>query len=411
MALADLSVRTSARMHRHRAEVVRADPVTMEEFGYMLGQRGGVGRSKAGIAVGEGTAASIPAWYSGVRYLAEGVGFLPVHTYRDRLGERTRRADPPWLRRPDVELTWKLSVEFVVQSLLNRGNAYLGKLRNDLGQVVGLRVIHPDRVKVGQADNGTKVFSVDRQPYTSREILHVLGPWHNGVVGLDVISAMTDAIGTIKAAENYAASTFGSGDMTQTYMAVPGELTRDQAEELYRAYMGLHSGRDGRRFAVMANGAELRTVSLSPEQTQLLDTRRWSVIVVAQVLRVVPHKLYELSRATFSNIEHQAIESVTDSMQPWVERLEDAFNNDADLLPNGNFIEFAIEGKLRGDIKSRYEAYGAGIRDGWLTPAAAARLENQPAPPELEYWQRPLNVAVVRPGMPEEVQHDQAVPA
>lgn len=94
------------------------------------------------------------------------------------------------------------------------------------------------------------------------------------------------------------------------------------------------------------------------------------------MLRIPPHKLYDLTRATFSNIEHQAIEAVTDSIQPWVERIEAWMNADPHLLPTGNFIEFNLEGRLRGDTTSRYAAYTASVGAPWQTPNEARKREN-----------------------------------
>ncbi len=122
------------------------------------------------------------------------------------------------------------------------------------------------------------------------------------------------------------------------------------------------------------------------------------------MLRIPPHKLYDLTRATFSNIEHQAIEAVTESIRPWVVRIETAINSDPDLVLPGHYIEASLEGLLRGDSAARVAYINGGIAGGWMTPARGARLENLPAPPELEYYQRPLNVDVIRPGQPVEDQ-------
>src|SRR5207253_8436781 len=110
----------------------------------------------------------------------------------------------------------------------------------------------------------------------------------------------------------------------------------------------------GHRFAVLGNGAEYKTVDLDPSALQLLETRKFSIDEMARIIGVPPHKLYELDRATFSNIEHQAIEATTDSIRPWVVRIEGWINFDPDLMPARNFLEMELEGLLRGDIETRY---------------------------------------------------------
>ena len=100
-----------------------------------------------------------------------------------------------------------------------------------------------------------------------------------------------------------------------------------------------------------------------------------------------------------------------DGIRPWVERFEAWINFAPHLLPAGNYIEFQLEGLLRGDSAARAAFYKAGIDGGWMTPGAAARHENEPAPPELDYYIRPLNMAVIRPGQGEEIPATPEVPA
>ena len=138
--MASLADQVSARVRAPRTSRRSVDPVTMEEFGYLLGQeRGSSVKTKAGVTIGPRRALGITAWYSGVRYISEVCASLPVHTYRDRNGERSVRADPPWLRQPDLEQPWFGLVEFWLMSLLHKGNAFAFKKRNAVGQVVGLR--------------------------------------------------------------------------------------------------------------------------------------------------------------------------------------------------------------------------------------------------------------------------------
>ena len=394
-----LAERVSARV-ADRQIVRSADPVTMEEFGVLLsGQQGAV--NKSGVSVTARRAMSIPAWKRGTQYLAEQVSGLPTHTYRDRPDGRERRSDPMWLRRPDMETPWLTLVEHWVMSMTHRGDAFAWKKRNDLGQVIGLRGVHPDRVKRGLALDGSKVFQIDGRTdvgFTTREILHIPGLSLDGVWGIDVISYMAQAIGTSAAAEEFAASSFGQGNHLQAYLSLPQALTDEEAERTKAQWEKFHKGMaNANEFGVLGNGAEYRTVSLTPEQQQLLETRAFEVTEMARIIGVPPHKLYDLSRATFSNIEHQAIEAVTDSIMPWVRRIEAYVNFDPHLLPVGNFIEMDPAGLLRGDAASEAASLAAAINGGWMTPQRAAQIKNLPAPDALNFYQRPLNTAVIDP--------------
>lgn len=392
MALAD---RVAGQVAERQA-VRAADPVTMEEFGYLLGRGQGGGMTKAGVSVGPTRALGVSAWHRGVRYLTETVASLPVRTFSDLGGKRTRRADPPWMARPDTELPWFGLIEQWMMSELHRGNAYSFKVRNPMGQVIGLRPVHPDRVRGGQAADGTKVFKIDNRDdvgFTSREVFHIPGLSYNGIYGLDPLSLMAEGIGRAAAADQFAAKSFGQGSHLQAYLSFKEPLTEDEANATKNQWLRFHSGMsNGDQFGVLGNGAEYNTVTLTPEQQQLLETRKFEVTEVARFLGVVPHKLYDLEHATFSNIEHQAIEAVVDGVRPWVERFESWINFDPHLLPAGNFVEFQLDGLLRGDSAARAAFYTAGVNGGWMTRAEPRSLENMPEIEGLDKVLVPLNM-------------------
>ena len=398
-----LADRMAARAER---EVSRAaDPVSLEEFGYLLGAGNGNSiRTKSGAMVGPRRALGLSAWYSGVRYLAETVASLPIHTYRDTREGRDRRSDPPWLSRPDVELPWQQLVEFWMMSLLHKGNAYAWKLRNMADQVVGLRELHPDCVTVGQAPDGTKRFLIDddEYPYSTRDVLHIPGLAYNGRVGLNPIQYQADTLGGIVAADDYSSRFFGAGTHLGGVITVGGPLTKEQREATADEWRAFHEGLiNAHKTGVLSNGSRYERISLNAADSQLIESRKYGVTEIARILRIPPHKLYDLERATFSNIEHQSIEAVVDSIRPWAVRLEAHINFDPDLVPRGSFSEFELEGLLRGDSAARATFYSQGISAGWLAPITAARLENKPAPAELDYYLRPLAMAVIKPGIGE----------
>lgn len=388
-----------------RGEARRADPVSMEEFGYLLGAGNGNSiRTKAGTSIGPRRALGLSNWYSGVRYLAETVSSLPIHSYRDTRDGRDRRADPPWLARPDVELPWQQLVEFWMMSLLHKGNAYSWKLRNMADQVVGLRELHPDCVTVGQAPDGTKRFLIDEDPtpYSTRDVLHIPGLAYDGRVGINPIQYQAETLGGIVAAEDYAGRFFGAGTHLGGVITVGGPLTKEQREATADEWRAFHEGLvNAHKTGVLSNGSRYERISLNAADAQLIESRKYGTTEIAQILRIPPHKLYDLDRATFSNIEHQSIEAVVDSIRPWAVRLEAHINFDPDLVPRGSFVEFQLEGLLRGDSVARATFYSQLINAGVMSPYTGARLENLPAPPELNYYLRPLAMAVIKPGIGE----------
>jgi HK97 family phage portal protein len=397
-------------------DLFRADPVTLEEFGYLVGQNSGLSStSKSGVTVGAKSVLGISAWYSGVRWIAEQIAGLPCPTYRDSPDGRQRRADPSWKRQPGPETPWFSWVEFALMSLLHKGNSYSFKDRNQAGQVVWLLPIHPDRVKPGQSASGMKLFQIDGREdltLTSREILHIPGLSYDGVVGLNPIQYQADTLGGVMAANNSAATFFKNGDLTNAYLTFPNTLTKDQANSQQAVWEAQHSGLvNAHRIAVLGGGAEYKTIGLDPEQTQLLESRKFGVTDVARILRLTPQRLYDLERATFSNIEQQAIMDVQDGILPWCRRIEEHLRFDRDLTAPKTFHEFNVDGLLRGDFKARMEGYATGVNAGILTPAGVRAKENLPHIEGSDVLFQPLNFRTVGPdAVPLEEDPDASAP-
>jgi HK97 family phage portal protein len=388
-----------ARVAAQREAIRASDPITMAEFDQILaGTTGGSSQSKSGVRVTTDRALGVSAWWRGARWLSETVASLPTHTYRKTgPNERERVANPRWTADPNV--IWFAVREFIMMSLTCRGNAFLWKDRGLSGQVERLIPIHPDDIKFGTVGI-EKVFEIDlgdgqKLPATTRDVFHVPGLSTNGFFGMDPIRVFANSLGGVIAADEFAQVFYDNNSAVGAYISMPGALDNGEAERVKAQWDRLHKGlTHAHEFGVIGDGATYNTIGLDAEQTQILGARKFSVTEVARMLGVVPHKLYDLERATFSNIEQQAIEAVTDSVRPYVVRLEAYINPQADLVTPGSFLEMELEGLLRGDIKSRYEAYSLAIGGPWLEANEARRLENKPARPELDTVLQPLNMTV-----------------
>ena len=371
----------------------------MDEFSELLaGVNGNGTTSKAGTLVGPRRALGIAAWYSGVMHISTVLAGLPVHRYRSVGEQRERVATPVWMSRPDVEQPWYGLIEFFMMSFLHKGNAYAAKIRGGSDQVTGLREIHPDRVTAGVGPDGRKYFAIDKSEhlYTTREILHIPGLTYDGRFGMNPISTAADVLGSVAATDDYAARFFGNGTNLGGIISVQEAMTGDQARELRQEWDTFHQGiLNAHRTGVLSKGARYDRVTLNAEDTQLIESRGYGVLEVARLLRLPPHKLYELTHATFTNIEHQGIEATTDCYQLWAERIEAFINYDADLTPLGTFHEFNLEGRLRGDTETRYAALTSAIGGPWMKPNEGRMLERLAPVDGGDVLLQPLNMGAV----------------
>lgn len=396
MALLDRIAVASApeRMPAKKASrmVASADPVTLEEFSRLLGA--GTPAS-SGVTVGPRRALGISAWYSGVLHISTVMAGLPFHRYRTVAGDdRERVPAPQWADNPDIEQPWFGLVEFWMMSLLHKGNAYAFKIRNNANQVIGLRELHPDRITAGQAPDGTKRFVVDRDErvWTTRDILHIPGLTYDGRFGINPIHYQADTLGGVAATDDYAARFFANSANLGGIISLPQELKPEETARLRVEWDQFHQGLlNAHKTGVLSAGATYSQVTLNADDAQLIESRQYGVLEISRLLRLPPHKLYELSRATFSNIEHQSIEVVQDCYQPWAERIEAHVNRDRDLTPTGTFHEFNLEGRLRGDTTARYEAQSKAVGGPWKAVNEARKEERLSPIDGGDVVLRPLN--------------------
>jgi hypothetical protein len=123
---------------------------------------------------------------------------------------------------------------------------------------------------------------------------------------------------------------------------------------------------------------EFKPMQLPNDHNQWLETRQFQIAEIARIFRVPNHLINDLSRATFSNIEHQSIDFVVHSVRPYLVRWEQEISRKLFTKEERKkfFAEFKVDGLLRGDTKSRYEAYSIGKNSGFLTTNEIRKFEN-----------------------------------
>lgn len=387
---------TLGRLAGALTEGRRFDPVTLEEFGALIGRARGHAKSVAGPDITDQRALGLSGWYSGVRYLCEGVSFLPAKTTREAPdGTRQRRQNPIWLDRPEKDWTRQQLLESWMLSILHRGVLVGFKMRNRAGVVQGMRFIHPDRVRF-DVENNRKVFIVrtgrgsEEAKYTTRDIFSVLFMSIDGITPMSPITSHANTLGIVAAGDEYAGRFYSQGGHFDKYVQLTAPHKKEDVpaikEMLREFHQGLENAHD---MPVLSAAGDLKTIGLKAEDAQLIQSRQFGITEIARVLRIPPHKLYELSRSTFNNIEHQSIEAVMDSIRPWVERLEAGWNSDPDLVVAGNQTKLILEGLLRGDVKARGEWYQSAVTAGWMLLSEPRRFEDLPAVEGMDVYYRP----------------------
>lgn len=362
----------------------------------------------AGVTVTPARGLQYAAVYAAVRVLSEGVAMLPLVLY-ERLQPRGKQRAPghslyPILHdAPNPEMTAFEFRETMMGHLVLWGNAYAEIEYDRAGRVMGLWPLRPDKMKVKRKDkrlvyeytlpNG-RLAEPALQP---DQVFHVRGLGSNGIVGYSPITLARQSIGLGLATEEFGSRFFGNGARPGVVLEHPGKLGDEAYGRLKTSWAGRHQGlKNAHRVAILEEGMGVKEVGIPPEDAQFLETRKFQVTEIARIYRIPPHMLADLERATFSNIEHLGIEFVTHSLGPWLKRWEQRIG--LSLLTEAErqvyFAEHLVAALLRGDIKSRYEAYAVGRNWGWMSADDVRELENMNPLPNGEggVYLQPLNM-------------------
>ena len=352
------------------------------------------GGSAAGKRVNERSAMQMTAVYSCVRILAEAVAGLPLHLYRYKEdGGKEKALDHPLYLllhdEPNPEMSSFVFRETLMTHLLLWGNAYAQIIRNGRGEVMALYPLMPDRMAVDRDDKGQLYYeyttSADDAPISKgsivrlkpSDVLHIPGLGFDGLVGYSPIAMAKNAIGLAIATEEYGSKFFANGAQPSCVLEHPGTIKDPQ--RVRDSWMSQFGGSaNSNKIAVLEEGLKYTPISISPEQAQSLETRKFQINEIARIFRVPPHMVGDLEKSSFSNIEQQSLEFVKYTLEPWLVRWEQSIQR---ILFSADekkryFVRFNVEGLLRGDYASRMNGYAVGRQNGWMSANDIRELEN-----------------------------------
>lgn len=364
----------------------------------------GLPNTHSGAAVTPDTAMRMGAVYSCVSLLAEDVAKLPLITYK-RDGARKERAPDYWLYPllHDEPNTWQTSMEFreMMQAHLElRGNAYAIKTVVR-GETRELLPIVPTRVTVKQRSNYAIEYWVAMAdgiplPVPADRMFHLRGLSLDGITGVSRITYQRELIGLGMQLVKHGARLFKNGALLGGVIEHPNVMSEPASKRLKESFEEKYSGVDNaHKVILLEEGTKFNKTGMSAEDAQFIESRKLSRNEIAGIFRIPPHKIGDLERATFSNIEHQSIEYVTDSLLPRLRRWEGGITRS--LIPQGDratyYVEHLVDGLLRGDYQARTAGYQLAIASGWMNRNEVRALENMnPGPAELDDFLEPMNM-------------------
>lgn len=373
--------------------------------------------SVAGVAVNEDTAMAHAAVYACVRLISQQIASLPLDLYRREGDDGREYADGHELNQlfrfgPNPNMTSIVWRETMIAHLLLWGNHYSEIKRDGGGRVKALIPIHPARVNVECYSKGGVeeiIYRVtppngQQRMLRRQEMFHPLGVSMDGLKGMSVIAANRETIGLGIALGRYGSAFFGNGARPGGILTHPTPLKPEQKKRLKESWEEAHTGADrGHKLAVLDGDMKYQAISVNPEDAQYLELRKFSVEDVARIFGVplVLVQSTEKSTSWGSGIEHLMIGFRSQTLRPTMIRIEQEIHRK--LLLDGEREDYYAEHNdaalLRGDLKSRYEAYSLGRNGGWLSINDIRAFENldRISEPVGDEYGAPANIAGGKP--------------
>ena len=352
--------------------------------------------SHAGIAVTRDSALELDTVQAVMEVLAGAVSTLPLMVYRRTDGGDGREAakEHPLYRllhdRPNARQTSQEFRDELTRHLAFDRNAYCRIVPGADYPVGELEIIHPTRVgPIERRADGRVYYSIAPIEGSGRvEVLRDDEIWHirkpplkvDGLRAAPVWETGRETLGRALAVERYGARFFKNSGHSGGVIKHPGNFrTREERDLFLENWRVSRTGEGQHADRLLTHGVDYVPHSVQNDQAQFIETLREVAVKVLSLWQMQPHRTSRLDRATFSNIEAQGLEFVVYALAPWIAAIEQAAWRDLLLEDEKatHFVEFNVAGLLRGDIKSRYQAYAMGRQWGWLSVNDIRQLENQ----------------------------------
>jgi len=353
-----------------------------------------MGYATSGKRVNERSAMQMTAVYACVRLLAESVAGLPLNLYRyEDEKSKVKAKDHPLYRllyaRPNPEMSSFNFREALMTHILLWGNAYAQIIRNGRGDIIALYPLMPDRMTVDRDEKGRLYYryqvSTDDAPINKKsvvdlspnEVLHIPGLGFDGLVGYSPIAMAKNSLGIAIACEEYGAKFFANGAQPSGVLEHPGTIK--DPSKIRESWTNTFGGsQNANKVAVLEEGMKYTPISISPNEAQFFETRKFQLDEICRIFNVPPHMIGDLEHATFSNIEQESLNFVIYTLRPWLIRWEQAIEKS--LLTEEEqtkyFVRFNVDSLLRADYQTRMNGYATGIQNGIYSINDVRNLEN-----------------------------------
>lgn len=336
----------------------------------------------AGVSVSEDNAVNLPAVYKCVALNAETISSLPIDVYAKRGDTRVEYTTPSWLQSPNEFQTTAEFIAMTQTSLDLNGNAYWLRISDPTGRLVGLQILAPTAVQPEIRD-GKLIYFVSvqggREAFAANAIVHLRGLTLPGqLVGLSPITCAKQTIGIGLAAEQFGGQFFGTGATLSGLIEVPPgpALSDDATERLRLQFTKRHGGiSKSHAVGVLTGGASWKPLSVSPEEAQFLETRRYTAAEIANLYGVPVEFVGDGVKGAAGYVTGVSMRFrmwYLSGLMPRITRIETALSS---LLPRPAYVRFNRNALLQMDPSERIAYYQAAQMGEWMSRNEIRALE------------------------------------
>ncbi len=348
----------------------------------------------AGESVNADTALNHSVVWACNRIISESVGFLPLLMMQDNGNGKAPATPKPMYQAlhnaPNDEMTTMEFRETLTSHCVLGGNAY-GQIMRRSGTGVANEIypLMPSQMMVDRDKSKKLIYIVKEKnqpdktytvmPGKPQDILHIRGLGSNGITGYSVITMARQSLGTAQAGERFAGTFYKNGGRVPYYLSLDQKFKTDQDGDKFcadweRIYSQPHKA------PILEPGMHYNQIGMSNADAQFLETRQFNIPEICRWFLVSPHLVGDLSRATFSNIEHLALEFVKMTLTAWLTRWEQDLWRcvlTTDEKGQGYYFKHNVNALLRGDFVSRMQGYASALQNGHLNIDEVRDLEDR----------------------------------
>lgn len=334
-----------------------------------------------GAYVQQAQASQLLTVYGCVTRIADVMATMPVD-HLTRAGDVRREVSPraAWLDQPNVDMDWQSFMTQVVWSWLMDGNVFLVPVRSAAGRVLEVYCLDPNGVQLNRASSGAVDVLVDGRPFKGEMLILRAYVRPGELRGLNPIENARVAVGLGLAAQDYGKGFFDNSAVPPLVIEAPGQLSPEQRKQFRETWNARHMGaRNSGRIGLLEGGAMAKQLSISPEQAQFLESRRFSAAEIAANIFHVPPQFVGVAiegsgSLTYQTIADQWDDFIRSACMRWMTHFERAVS--WQFLPRPQYVKFNADAYLRPSTKTRYETHAIGINSRFVTPNEARAYED-----------------------------------